>query len=113
MTPRALRRFLTNVDAWAQPERFALFLLACEADARGRTGFENREYSQPRYLLDFMEKAPKPVNVEHKHRMMGESLVKRLAEMPLDARLEVFAQFCMDCGESRYTCGCASGVKSK
>lgn len=112
MTPRAMRKFLTHMDAWAQPERFDLFLLACEADARGRTGFEDREYPQSRYLLDFIARAPVPVNVEHKHRMMGESLVKRLTEMPLDARLDVFSQFCMDCGEPKMACGCASsGVK--
>ncbi|GAB6140626.1 multifunctional CCA addition/repair protein [Methylosoma difficile] len=29
---------------------FALFLLACEADAKGRTGFETRDYNQVRYL---------------------------------------------------------------
>jgi tRNA nucleotidyltransferase (CCA-adding enzyme) len=34
---------------------FALFLLACEADARGRTGFETRPYSQVAYLTQIAE----------------------------------------------------------
>ena len=39
-------KVLEKTDAFRRPERFELFLLACEADARGRTGFENRNYSQ-------------------------------------------------------------------
>jgi len=37
---------LESCDALRRPERFADFLLACEADARGRTGLEAREYPQ-------------------------------------------------------------------
>jgi tRNA nucleotidyltransferase (CCA-adding enzyme) len=37
---------LEACDALRRPERFADFLLACEADARGRTGLEEREYPQ-------------------------------------------------------------------
>jgi tRNA nucleotidyltransferase (CCA-adding enzyme) len=37
---------LEACDALRRPERFADFLLACEADARGRTGLEAREYPQ-------------------------------------------------------------------
>lgn len=41
-----LLKTLTATDAFRRPQRFALFLLCCEADARGRTGFENRAYPQ-------------------------------------------------------------------
>jgi len=41
---------LEKTDAFRRPERFEQFLLACEADARGRTGFENRDYPQARHL---------------------------------------------------------------
>jgi tRNA nucleotidyltransferase (CCA-adding enzyme) len=37
---------LEACDALRRPDRFADFLLACEADARGRTGLETREYPQ-------------------------------------------------------------------
>jgi len=43
-------RTLEKTDAFRRPQRFEQFLLACEADARGRTGFENREYPQADYL---------------------------------------------------------------
>lgn len=32
---------LSRLDAFRRPERFELYLLACEADARGRPGYEN------------------------------------------------------------------------
>jgi tRNA nucleotidyltransferase (CCA-adding enzyme) len=43
-------KVLQRVDAFRRPERFEKFLLACEADARGRTGFEDREYPQADYF---------------------------------------------------------------
>lgn len=44
---------LEKLDAFRRPERFEKFLLACEADARGRTGYENRYFAQG----DFFRKA--------------------------------------------------------
>lgn len=37
---------LDKLDAYRRPERFEQFLVACEADIRGRTGFEKRDYPQ-------------------------------------------------------------------
>ena len=37
---------LESCDALRRPERFEDFLLACEADARGRKGLESRDYPQ-------------------------------------------------------------------
>ncbi len=39
-------KLLEKTDAFRRPERFEKFLLACEADARGRTGYENCNYPQ-------------------------------------------------------------------
>lgn len=41
-----LLKTLESVDAFRRPERFTQFLLACEADARGRKGKENQQYPQ-------------------------------------------------------------------
>ena len=38
---------LEALDAFRRPERFELFLIACEADSRGRTGYEEQEFEQP------------------------------------------------------------------
>ncbi len=43
-------KVLEKTDAFRRPDRFEQFLLACEADARGRTGFEHREYAQADYF---------------------------------------------------------------
>jgi tRNA nucleotidyltransferase (CCA-adding enzyme) len=41
---------LQAVDAFRRPDRFEKFLLACEADSRGRRGFEDQPYPQADYL---------------------------------------------------------------
>lgn len=41
MKPSTILHFLMELDAIRQPERFQLFLQACESDSRGRTGLEN------------------------------------------------------------------------
>lgn len=46
LRPQTLLKVLEATDAFRKPERFEQLLLACEADARGRTGFENRPYPQ-------------------------------------------------------------------
>ena len=50
MRPDTLMRLLQDTDALRQPERFEAFLLACECDSRGRTGFEARPYPQASLL---------------------------------------------------------------
>jgi tRNA nucleotidyltransferase (CCA-adding enzyme) len=46
LRPETVLRLLKDSDAFRRPQRFEQFLLACEADARGRTGFEDRLYPQ-------------------------------------------------------------------
>jgi tRNA nucleotidyltransferase (CCA-adding enzyme) len=41
---------LEHLDAFRRPGRFEQFVLACEADARGRKGLENRDYPQADHL---------------------------------------------------------------
>lgn len=47
MRPGTIVKTLTQLNAFRQHEMFEYFLLACEADARGRSGLENRPYPQP------------------------------------------------------------------
>jgi tRNA nucleotidyltransferase (CCA-adding enzyme) len=46
LKPTTLLNFMERADAFRRPERFAQVLLACEADARGRTGMEADPYPQ-------------------------------------------------------------------
>jgi len=50
LRPDTLLKTLQQTDAFRRPERFEQFLLCCEADARGRTGFEDRDYPQANYF---------------------------------------------------------------
>lgn len=43
-------RTLQKLDALRRPERLDQFLIACEADARGRKGFEQQPYPQADYF---------------------------------------------------------------
>lgn len=53
MRPKTILGKLEALDAFRRPERFEQFLLACEADARGRKGFEEHDYPQ----ADFFRRA--------------------------------------------------------
>lgn len=50
---------LNRCDVWRKPQRFADFLLACKADARGRTTFEECEYNNADYIWQAYEAAAK------------------------------------------------------
>lgn len=52
-----LLEFLIELDAIRQPARFKDFLKACEADARGRTGFEHCATPAADLMLDVLEAA--------------------------------------------------------
>lgn len=58
LRPSTLLKTLKALDAFRRPDRFALFLAACEADARGRKGFEEAPYPQ----ADFFQKALSQAN---------------------------------------------------
>jgi len=57
MRPDTLVRLLQDTDAFRQPERFREFLLACECDSRGRTGFENKPFPEADLLLRVLQAA--------------------------------------------------------
>lgn len=54
---KTVLKLLTATDALRRPDRFEAFLLACEADARGRSGLEDRDYPQANYLRAAREAA--------------------------------------------------------
>ncbi|HTB30268.1 MAG TPA: multifunctional CCA addition/repair protein [Steroidobacteraceae bacterium] len=50
LRPKTVVEFMERSDAFRRPERFARALLACEADSRGRAGWEGNAYPQREYL---------------------------------------------------------------
>lgn len=55
MQPDTALQFLIDTDAIRQPQRFKDFLLACECDSRGRTGFESAECPEAIVLITLLE----------------------------------------------------------
>ncbi len=53
LRPETLVRMFNSIDAFRNPELFEKFVLACEADMRGRKGFEDREFLRVGLLRRF------------------------------------------------------------
>lgn len=70
-----LLELLESTDAFRRPDRFEKFLIACEADARGRAGFEDRPYPQAKLLRRSL-KAAIDINVNEliERGLSGEKL---------------------------------------
>lgn len=62
LKPSSLEELLTKLDAWRTTNYLDGFVNCCLADARGRTGLENRPYPQFEFLLD-CAKAAKSIDV--------------------------------------------------
>ena len=66
---------LENCDALRRPQRFEQFLLACEADARGRLGLERRAYPQAERLRQALAAAKAvdvaPLTQQYKKEQLG------------------------------------------
>jgi tRNA nucleotidyltransferase (CCA-adding enzyme) len=90
LTAKTVLNLLQSVDAFRRPARFDQFLLACEADARGRTGFEDRDYPQPAYLRGALD-ATREVDVQElvEAGYEGAELGRRLN----DARRRAIARY--------------------
>src|SRR5262245_9198648 len=70
-------RTLEGCDALRRPERFADFLLACEADARGRKGLEQRDYPQRAFFAAARERAAAvALSPEEREGLAGEQIGK-------------------------------------
>jgi len=52
LRPGTIVEFMEKSDAFRRPARFADVLIGCEADGRGRTGFESAPYPQRQWLTD-------------------------------------------------------------
>ena len=50
LRPETVLKLLEDTDALRRPDRFRELLLACQCDAQGRTGLEDKPYPQREYL---------------------------------------------------------------
>jgi tRNA nucleotidyltransferase (CCA-adding enzyme) len=75
---------LETTDAFRRPERFAELLLACEADARGRTGLEEQPYPQAAYLKRARDEAAAvTLTEEDRAGLQGAAIGEKLREKRL------------------------------
>ncbi len=84
MQPKTILKKLEALDAFRRPNRFQQFLVACEADFKGRLGYEEKEYPQKDFFLRCFE-AAKQVDVK---KLVAEGLSNiQLAEAIQKERL--------------------------
>lgn len=57
LKPSTVVKTLVQLDAFRKPERFENFLLASEADARGRPGYENKVFLQTNFFQQALSAA--------------------------------------------------------
>jgi tRNA nucleotidyltransferase (CCA-adding enzyme) len=57
LRPETVLKLLEECDAFRRPERFRELLLACQCDAQGRTGLEEKPYPQREYLGEAQDAA--------------------------------------------------------
>ncbi len=96
MRPETVLDKLNALDAFRRPERFEKFLLACKADVRGRTGFEDNDYPQADYLrqalqlagnIDTRELAGKGLKGDEMGKAITEKRIMALRGLIQDSRL--------------------------
>ena len=91
LKPSTLLKLLQGFDVFRRPQRFEEFIAACEMDARGRLGLEQRPYPQADYLRAAMH-AARAVAVQPllARGLQGIELGNALQE----ERLQAVQQFC-------------------
>jgi tRNA nucleotidyltransferase (CCA-adding enzyme) len=84
LKPATILGLLEKSDALRRPERFRALLLACDADARGRTGLEDRAYPQADWLRQAQEfTAAVSLSEEERQGLAGTAIKERLREKRL------------------------------
>lgn len=76
---KTLLKLLRATDALRRPERFEAFVLACEADARGRKGSEESPYPQADYLRAARETALE-VNADMFSDLQGKAIGEAIVQ---------------------------------
>lgn len=86
MQPDTILEALQKMDAFRRPERFDLFLTACEADSRGRTGFENHDPEQSE-IMRIAYQAASAISTEAlvEQGLSGAAIGKELHKLRVEA----------------------------
>ena len=94
-----LWRLLQRLDVLRRPERVEAFVQACECDARGRLGLENRDYPQADFLLKLMQR----VRTIKASDLPPEIKGADIGEMLIQKRIEAIAQLKYELGHHTHS----------
>jgi tRNA nucleotidyltransferase (CCA-adding enzyme) len=95
----AIVRLLERCDAFRKPQRFDLALLACECDARGRGGMEDKPYPQRQRLMQALAAAQSVATHEIASQAQAQQLTgPKIGEMIQQARVQAVAGHLADRG---------------
>jgi len=94
LKPATVLGLLEKTDALRRPDRFRALLLACEADARGRTGLEDRAYPQADFLRQAQEAAAAvALTEEERQGLVGTAIKEKLREKRLQVLTSMVTQY--------------------
>ena len=85
LRPATIYKLIEAVDGLRRPQRFEDFLLACEADARGRLGLEERPYPQAGILRSALAAAREVRSDDATAGIRGRALGMRLRQLRIQA----------------------------
>ncbi len=85
LRPATLYKVIESVDGLRRPERFEDFLLACEADARGRLGLEERPYPQAELFRSALAAAGTVSGARVTSSVSGHALGQQLRQLRIQA----------------------------
>ncbi len=93
LRPITTMKLLKGLDAFRRPDRFQQFLICCEADARGRTGFEDTEYESGKWLAETFQLLRKVdnrrfIDAGMRDRDIGRAVEQKRLEIIANRRLE-------------------------
>lgn len=82
LRPETVIKLLNKLDVWRKPQRFLDYLLVCEADSKGRLGFETRDYPQAELAKRYYQAA----NAIDVQQVIAEGFEKQKIREELDKR---------------------------
>ncbi|MDT8407620.1 MAG: multifunctional CCA addition/repair protein [Methylococcales bacterium] len=94
LRPGTLHKLLSELGAYKSPNTLDAFVIACQADSQGRTGFADRPYPQAEYLRGAAQQA---ASISSQPFMAQGHTGKALGEAIAAARIKALAAYKQRC----------------
>lgn len=97
LKPAPILKMFNRLDIWRKPDEFSDFLLVCQADFNGRTGFEERPYPQAKYLREVAD-AARSVNAQDfiKKGIQGRAIKAAMEQAKLQEIANIKEKWALD-----------------